>query len=83
MPSQLRIIAVHPVAGSHALTIDWSNDERHIVDLTDHIRNLPALEQLEDLAVFGQAKVGEWGFDVTWGGDLELAANTLHRMALE
>ncbi|MGF6401766.1 hypothetical protein ABH905_005432 [Pseudomonas frederiksbergensis] len=83
MTSKLRISAVQPVAGKHALNVEWSNGKRHTVDVTEHIKTFPALKPLQDLAFFSQAAVGEWGFDVTWGDDLELAATTLHRLALE
>ncbi|WLH11833.1 hypothetical protein PSH58_23790 [Pseudomonas hefeiensis] len=33
--------------------------------------------------MFGTVQVGEWAFDVNWGDDRELAAVTLHRLALE
>jgi len=83
MTSKLRISAVQPVAGKHAIEIEWNNDKRHTVDLTDHINIFPLLKPLQDLALFGRGEVGEWGFDVTWGNDLELSAVTLHRLALE
>ena len=83
MTSKLRISAVQPVAGKHALNIEWSNGKRHTVDVSEHIKTFPALKSLQDLALFSQVALGEWGFDVTWGDDLELAATTLHRLALE
>ena len=83
MASKLRIAGVQPVAGKHALTVDWSNGKRHVVDLSDVLDQFPILSPLKDLELFSRATVGEWGFDVTWGDDLELAASTLHRLALE
>lgn len=83
MASKLRIAGVQPVAGKHALTVDWSNGKRHIVDLSDVLDQFPILSPLKDLELFSRATLGEWGFDVTWGDDLELAASTLHRLALE
>lgn len=83
MASKLRIAGVQPVAGKHALTVDWSNGKRHIVDLSDVLDQFPILSPLKNLELFSRANVGEWGFDVTWGDDLELAASTLHRLALE
>jgi len=83
MASKLRITGVQPVAGKHALTVDWSNGKRHVVDLSDVLDQFPILSPLKDLELFSRATVGEWGFDVTWGDDLELAASTLHRLALE
>ncbi|MBC3253879.1 DUF2442 domain-containing protein [Pseudomonas paralactis] len=83
MTSKLCISAVQPVAGKHALEIEWSNGRRHIVALAEHINTFTVLSPLLDLALFSQAKVGDWGFDVTWGNDLELSAVTLHRLALK
>lgn len=83
MPSKLRIAAVQPVDGMLALTIDWNNGKRHTVDLSVFLDQFPALAPLKDTERFSHAAVDEWGFDVTWGDDLELAASTLHRLALE
>ena len=83
MTSKVRIHGVKPVAGKHALQVEFSNGKCYTVQLAEHIRSFPVLKPLEDLELFRQAQVGEWGFDVTWGGDLELAATTLHRLALE
>ncbi|MGY2238304.1 DUF2442 domain-containing protein [Pseudomonas gingeri] len=83
MTSKLRIETAQAVAGKQALIIDWSNGKRYSVDLSEHIRAFPALEPLEDLALFEKVVVGEWGFDVSWGDDLEIAATTLYRLALE
>lgn len=83
MASKLRIAAVKAVADKHSLVIDWNNGKRHTVDLSDFIDQFPALAPLKSLELFSQAAPGEWGFDVSWGEDLELAATTLHRLALE
>lgn len=83
MTSKTKLNSVKPVAGKHALLVEFGNGKRYRVDLREHIRSFPVLNPLEDLTLFSAAKVGEWGFDVTWGDDLELAATTLHRLALE
>ncbi|AMZ72546.1 MULTISPECIES: DUF2442 domain-containing protein [Pseudomonas] len=83
MISKARISSVKPVAGKHALQVEFSNGKRYDVDLREHIRQFPVLKPLEDLSLFGTAQVGEWGFDVSWGNGLELAAVTLYRLALE
>ncbi|MDH4582631.1 DUF2442 domain-containing protein [Pseudomonas sp. BN415] len=83
MTSKARISSVEPIAGKHALLVVFANGKRYSIDLREHIRSFPALKPLEDLALFGTAQVGEWGFDVTWDNDLELAATTLYRLALE
>jgi hypothetical protein len=83
MTSKARINSAEPIAGRHALLVEFANGKRYRVDLREHIRSFPVLKPLEDMAVFRTAQVGEWGFDVTWGNDLELAAITLYRLALE
>jgi len=83
MPSKLRIAAVQPVPGKHALIIDWNNGKRHTVDLSAFLDQFPAFAPLKYVELFSQPSAGEWGFDVTWGDDLEVAASTLHRLALE
>jgi hypothetical protein len=83
MISKARINSVKPVSGKHALQVEFANGKHYDVDLREHIRQYPVLKPLEDLSLFGTAQVGDWGFDVNWGDDLELAAVTLHRLALE
>ena len=83
MISKARISSVKPVPGKHALQVEFANGKRYDVDLREYIRQFPVLKPLEDLSLFGTAQVGEWGFDVSWGDDVELAAVTLHRLALE
>jgi hypothetical protein len=83
MTSKVRIASVKPLAGKHALEVEFSNGKRYTVNLKEHIRRFSVLQPLEDLALFGQVRIGEWGFDLTWNGDLEVAATTLHRLALE
>ncbi|WP_413794090.1 MULTISPECIES: DUF2442 domain-containing protein [unclassified Pseudomonas] len=83
MISKARISSVKPAPGKHVLQVEFSNGKRYDVDLREHIRQFPILKPLEDLPLFGTVQVGERGFDVSWGDDLELAAVTLHRLALE
>ncbi len=83
MTSKLRIAAAQPVANSRSLILDWNNGKRHTVDLSAYIDQFEALTPLKDETLFGQVTLGGWGFDVSWGNDIELAASTLHRLALE
>lgn len=82
MTSKHQIAAVTPGHGL-TLTIEWRNGRRHTVDLTGHIRRFAVLKPLTDAEVFKRVAAGEWGHDVTWGDDLEIAASTLYRLALE
>jgi hypothetical protein len=83
MSNKLRIAAVQPVPNSRSLIVHWNNGKQHTVDLAAYIDKFEKLAALVDEARFTQMKVGEWGFDVSWGNDIELAASTLHRLALE
>jgi hypothetical protein len=83
MTIKAKIKSVKPIAGRHALLVEFAKGKPYRVDLGEHIRSFPVLKPLEDLTLFSTAQVGEWGFDVTWGNDLELAATTLYRLALE
>jgi len=83
MANKIRIVSIEPIIGRHALQVEFGKGEKYSIDLESYIREFSLLKPLEDLELFSQVKVGEWGFDVTWGDELEIAATTLHRMALE
>lgn len=83
MSSKARISRVTPIAGRRALRVEWANGREDTVNLTAFIREHAVLAPLANPATFKRARVGEWGFDVSWGGDLEIAATTLYRLALE
>ncbi|QKS82873.1 DUF2442 domain-containing protein [Pseudomonas bijieensis] len=83
MISKAKISSVKPVPGKHALQVEFDNGKRYDVDLREHIRQFLVLRLLKDLSLFGTAQVGEWGFGVSWGDNLEPAAVTLYRLALE
>ena len=83
MISKARISSVKHVPGKHALQVELANGKRYDVDLRKLIRQFPVLKPLEDLSLFRAVQVGEWGFDVSWGDDLELSTVALHRLALE
>ena len=78
-----RITRVQPIAGQHGLQVEFNNGKTYPLDLLEHIQGFAILKPLEDLERFAQAQIGDWGFDVTWGDDIELAATTLYRLALE
>jgi Protein of unknown function (DUF2442) len=78
-----RITRVQPVAGQHRLQVEFGNGKSYTVDLLEHIQSFVILKPLEDWERFAQAQIGDWGLDVNWGDDIELAATTLYRLALE
>ncbi len=82
MTSKHQIATVTPGHGL-TLTVEWRNGKRNTIDLADHIRRFAVLQPLTNAKTFKRAALGEWGFDVTWGDDIEIAATTLYRLALE
>lgn len=83
MNSKLRIAAVEPLPGNHSLRLVWSDGRVLSVNLSEALHAFGVLAPLQDSALFQQAQVGEWGFDVVWPGDIELSATTLYRLAME
>ncbi|MGQ0700510.1 MAG: DUF2442 domain-containing protein [Panacagrimonas sp.] len=77
-----RISAVAPAPRSQ-LDVTWDNGRTDRIDLKAHLARFAVLAPLNDASIFAHAKVGEWAWDVTWGGDLEIAASTLLRLARE
>ena len=82
MTTKIQITAVEVLANHH-LSVTWHNGKQHTIDLSAYIKRFVVLQPLKKITRFKQAQVGEWGFDVTWGDDIEIAASTLYRLALE
>jgi hypothetical protein len=74
------ILSVEPVRG-HTLRIRWRDNGEDIVDLADLIAAKRALAALKKPKIFAKARPGEHGWTVRWGGDLELDADHLYRLA--
>jgi hypothetical protein len=68
---------------AHKLRLTWSNGITAVVDLADAIARTRSLAALEDTALFGKARLGEWGHSVHWTDDLELGADALWRRTLQ
>jgi len=82
MNKKLRITDVN-ASDQHALLITWNNGRVVSVNIAEAIHAFRVLEPLRDPAVFHQAEVGQWGFDVVWPNDIELSAATLYRLGME
>lgn len=80
--SKQKIKAIQALKGQK-LAVTWHNGKQHTIDLSAYIKRFVVLQPLKKSSIFKQAQVGEWGFDVTWGNDIEIAASTLYRLALE
>lgn len=83
MNSKLRISAVEPLPREHTVRLTWSDGRVLNVNLAEALHTFDVLAPLHEAALFEQAQVGEWGFDIVWPGDIELSAATLYRLAME
>ena len=80
-----KIINVSALPNVRSVRVVWENAKESIIDLTQFIKEFSIFAPLDNDAHFSQVEVGEWGFEITWdaGGELSIAASTLHRLASE
>jgi hypothetical protein len=79
---QPRIERIEPLE-SRRLLIQWKDGSESAVDLTATIERFAGLAALRKPKVFVRARVGDWGWAVRWPGGIDIAARTLHRLAME
>ena len=66
------------------LRLGWDSGDETVVDVSGMIQTFRIYEPLRrDHALFGQVRVGEHGTDVLWTDEIDMAADTLWRLALE
>jgi hypothetical protein len=84
MPRRIlrRIVAV-AAAEPQKLRIDWDNGAQSIVDVSGLIETFRVCAPLRDPDLFRKVGVGEHGTDIVWPDDLDMAADTLWRLAQE
>lgn len=67
-----------------SLAITWKGGAESVVDASRHISDHAVFAPLRaDDDLFRSVKVGEWGWCVHWSDEMEIAADTLWRLALE
>jgi hypothetical protein len=67
-----------------SLAVTWKNGAESIVDISQHLSGYAVFAPLvTDAALFRTVKVGEWGWNAHWSDELEISADTLHRLALD
>jgi DNA-binding transcriptional regulator YiaG len=79
-----RIVSVKPGRKAATLRVQWDNGDENLIDLSGLIatfRVYTALRKSPEL--FRQARVGEHGTDVVWSDKIDMAADTLWRLAQE
>jgi hypothetical protein len=87
---QPKIRAVSADTG-HRLVVTWKGGPESVVDVTPHLTRYAIFAPLRPEAggktranaLFHTVSVGDWGWSVRWTDDMEIAADTLWRLALE
>ena len=79
-----RIVAVKADRKPMTLRIRWDRGDESCVDVSGIIETFRVFEPLRHSPeLFGQVRVGEYGTDVVWTDDIDMAADTLWRLAQE
>jgi Protein of unknown function (DUF2442) len=68
---------------TYLLRVEWANGGESSIDLGATIDRVPSYAPLKAPELFSQAIAGEWGWDVTWPGGIDMAADRLLSLALE
>jgi hypothetical protein len=75
-----RIRAIAPAQGAFTLHIQWNSGETSLVDVSGQIESFTVYAPLRRAPeMFRKVSLGEYGTDVVWPGDMDMAADTLCR----
>jgi hypothetical protein len=79
-----RITKVAAGAQPYTLHITWDNGGESLVDVSQLITTFRLYAPLRENPVsFQQVQVGEYGTDIVWTDEIDMAADTLWRLSLE
>lgn len=78
-----RIEAVAALDAPFGLRVTWAGGKVSEVDLSEVVQTLTAFRALRDPERFARARVGEHGWTLDWGGDLEMPCDLIWRLAQE
>jgi len=84
MPKRVlpRITAVTPGEQPATLRVTWDQGDESLVDLSSLIQTFRAYAPLrQSPELFRQVRVGEHGTDIVWTDEIDMAADTLWRLA--
>lgn len=66
------------------LLVTWKNGAESPVDVSAHLARFAVFMSLRaDDVAFREVSVGEWGWNAHWTDEMEIASDTLWRLALE
>jgi hypothetical protein len=73
-----RIQAVAPGEQPVTLRVRWDNGEESLIDISGIIQSFRVYEPLrQSPELFQQARLGEYGTDVVWTDEIDMAGDTL------
>ena len=79
-----RIVAVSAGEKPHTLRIHWERGGENIVDVSALLQQFRVYAPLrQNAALFRRVRVGAHGTDIVWSDELDMAADTLWRLAQE
>ena len=79
-----RIIAVTTDKKPLTLRIRWDKGEESLVDVSGLVETFRVYKPLRSSPeLFGRVRVGEHGTDIVWSDEIDMAADTLWRLAQE
>ena len=79
-----RIVAVTSGNKPMTLRVRWDKGDETLVDVSGMIETFRVYEPLRHSPdLFRQVRVGEHGTDIVWSDDIDMAADTLWRLAQE
>lgn len=78
-----RIEAVAALEAPFALRVTWAGGKAADVDLSGVVQGYVAYRGLRDPGRFSRVRVGEHGWTLDWGGDLEMPCDLVWRLAQE
>ena len=66
------------------VVLTWKAGGESLVDLAGHVGRYAVFAPLRgNDGLFAKVAVGEWGWSIHWSEDMEIASDTLWRLALE
>src|SRR5262249_37107058 len=79
-----RIAAVTPGEQPMTLRVRWDKGAESLIDVSGMIQNYRVFAPLrQSPELFRRVRVGEYGADVVWTDEIDMAADTLWRLAQE
>ena len=79
---QWKITTVEYLEG-FSVRVTWEQGRENLINLEPHIRAFKALAPLRNLEEFRQVRLGEWGWHLEWPCGVDVASDSLRRLALE